>query len=126
MSGLARALVVAGLVHAAALAEGAELRFSGHVTLLDPGGTTILVEELGPEKGGRPIVIQRSVNVGPDTTFHVVERVRQDDGVVGAYKESPATARDVKGGDFVTVTAQTRDGKLHAATVSIVRPDASR
>jgi hypothetical protein len=64
------------------------------------------------------------VNVGPNTRVAFVERERQPDGLPGAYRELPATARDVKSGDFVTVTARQRGRELDAASVSIIRPDA--
>jgi hypothetical protein len=71
-------------------------------------------------------VIQRSVTVGPETSIHVVERSNRADGQPGAFTESPATPRDLRPGDFVTVTALQRGGQLHAASVSIIRPDRPR
>jgi hypothetical protein len=121
--------LVRGLVFSAvlvgSLAEAADLRFSGHVAAIDPGGDTILVEELGAGKGTQPAVIQRSVSVGPETTFEVVQRSR-DGGLPSVFKASPATQGDLKAGDFVTVTAQRRGNRLHAASVSIIRPDTAR
>lgn len=121
---------VGGLVLSALLlvssAGAAEVRFSGHVAAVDPGGDTILVEEIGAGRGPQPVVIQRSVTVGPETAFEVVERARDDDGRPGVFRTSPAAQADLKAGDFVTVTAEQRGSRLHAATVSIVRPDPGR
>ena len=117
-------LVLSALL-AVSLAEAADLRFSGHVAAVDPGGDTILVEELGAGKGSVPTVIQRSVSIGPETAFEVVAR-SQDGGLPSVFRAAPATRADVKGGDFVTVTAQQRGKRLHAASVSIIRPDGGR
>jgi len=120
-----RGLVLSAALLVVSVAEAADLRFSGHVAAVDPGGDTILVEELGAGKGQQPAVIQRSVSIGPETAFEVVER-SQDGGLPSVFKTAPASRTDVKAGDFVTVTAHRRGNRLHAASVSIIRPDTAR
>ena len=126
MTRLGHAVVLGGLAIGVVSAEATDLRFSGQVSAVDPGGATILVEELGPSRGPHPSVIARSVTVTARTTFAVVERIRQSDGWPGAFAETPGTAKDLRAGDFVTITARQEPGGLHAVSVSVIRPDVSR
>jgi hypothetical protein len=127
MRGFGRAAVLGALLLLGmAAAEAADLRFSGQVAAVDPGGGTILVEELGPSPGPQPAVIARSVTVTAQTAFEVIERGRQDGGWPGEFKQSPGTSRDLRAGDFVTVIARVERGALQAVTVSVIRPDTAR
>jgi hypothetical protein len=123
--GLVLALLVAA-IPAVGAADSTPLRFSGQVSAVDPGGGTILVEELGAGVKGRPTVIQHSVTIGPATRIEVVERITGDGGLPGTFKESPASQADLRAGDFVTVIGERRGRDLHAGTVSIIRPDPAR
>ena len=102
-------------------------RYSGTIVAVDPAGSSITLNELGAGvPGGRNQEIPRVIRLSPGTTFLLAARAAdsEETGWRGEYTESPIAATDLKPGDFATVEAETRDGKLVAISVVVVRPTA--
>jgi hypothetical protein len=123
MSRIALALACLSLFSAADAAP----RYSGTIVAVDPAGSSITLTELGAGvPGGRNEVIPRVIGLSPGTTLLLATRAAdgEETGWRGGYTESPIAATDLKPGDFATVEAETRDGKLVAISVVVVRPTA--
>jgi hypothetical protein len=120
-------LVLGVLLGGRGIAHAQEVRFSGHVVGVDPGGGAILVVEMTGGGTGRPPARQRALVVGGDAKLFVVERTRDAvTGWPGDYRQRPATPLDIRPGDFVTVTAARRAGMWHALSISISRGEEAR
>jgi hypothetical protein len=102
-----------------------EVRHSGTIAEISPDGRTVVLEELlawqGPEAPG---AVRRSVRLGPDTSIRLVERTSRwgEDGTARPGWESEALEpRDLKPGDFVTITLRS-GAKAPAVALEVVRP----
>ena len=76
----------------------AETRVSGTIVSVAPDGAAIAFEELG--LAGQ--VVRHMVTLAPDARVVHVTREPQH----GEFVEHPADARDLRAGDFVTVTVE--------------------
>jgi hypothetical protein len=102
-------------------------RYSGTIVAVDPAGSSITLNELGAGvPGGRNQEIPHVIGLSPGTKLLLATRAAdsEETGWRGGYTESPIAATDLKPGDFATVEAETRDGKLVAISVVVVRPTA--
>ncbi|HYE92680.1 MAG TPA: hypothetical protein VEA38_16740 [Terriglobales bacterium] len=101
-----------------ALATDAQGRISGQVVQVTEG--RLVVEEQGPWQGPGTGVVRRTVTVTPQTVVRVVRPTGQwTDNTTPGYDVSAAQPRDIKPGDFVTITAgAARHG---AVSVDVVR-----
>jgi hypothetical protein len=102
-------------------------RYSGTIVAVDSGGSSITLNELGAGvPGGRNQEIPHVIRLSPGTKILLATRAAdsEETGWQGGYAESPIAATDLKPGDFATVEAETRDGKLVAISVVVVRPTA--
>jgi hypothetical protein len=116
------------LTLAVVLAHASEQpKYSGKVVAVDPSGQTITVEELGPGTSSGNQVVARRIRLTPETSITVASRVQDEraGSWPGAFTESPLEAGGVSPGDFVTVEAQKREGRLVAVSVVVVRPGPS-
>jgi hypothetical protein len=107
--------MVAVLLPAIAPAAG-EARYSGRIAVA--GATEITLEELGPWTPGSPIT--RVFALGPATRIERVARSKRAAPWPGGFEATALAARDLRAGEFATVTAEHRDGRLVASSVTVV------
>jgi len=88
--------------------DGREAKYSGTVISVDWATATIVVEGMGPwqMKEGVSQVEHRTISVMPTTRFVRVERASgvAPSGWTGDFVESALSERQLKPGDWVTVT----------------------
>jgi hypothetical protein len=117
-------LVVAALwlSPTAQAAEGA--KHTGIVVAVEADQRGITLEEIGPWTGSRQGQVRRTIALTPETTVLVVTRAGQAaaGGWPGGFSEAPLTRSDLKPGDYVTVTTESRGGKLIARSMEVLRP----
>jgi hypothetical protein len=128
MSRFVAGLVVGALTLVGASQAMAESRHSGTVTALGARGETIEIDELGPSRSAEPASTRLTVALTPRTKVELAVRTDQNRRVAtadwpGGYRETPASAQDIRPGDFVTVITEERDGRTVATNVSVVRPE---
>lgn len=118
------ALVTGGaMVIAAAHLAAAETKVSGTVVDVRDDGRTFTLEEIGVAG----IVVRRAVTLGPAARIVVVERrpAGADDTGPGAwpggFTERPALVRDVRLGEFVTVTLGEAEAPSVKRSVEVAR-----
>jgi hypothetical protein len=118
------ALTLAVVIPVCAAHASEHLKYSGKVVAIDPSGQTIMLEELGPGTSSGNRVIARRIRLTPETNITVASRVQDERGGrwPGTFTESPVEASGVSPGDFVTVEAEKRAGRLVAVSVVVVRP----
>jgi hypothetical protein len=115
-------IVALGLSSLAQAGEG--FKHTGLVVAVEADLGAITLEQIGPSTGSRPGHLRRSIALTPETTVLVVTRAEQAaaGGWPGGFSESPLARSDIKPGDYVTVTAESRNGKLVARSVEVLRP----
>lgn len=100
-------------------AAAQESKYSGTVVAVDQGAGTIVVEGMGPwrVKDGATRVDRRTIAVTPSTEIVRLKRVSgaAPSGWAGDFVESALPGRQLKPGDWVTVTVKP-DGKRATAT----------
>lgn len=117
-------LAVAGLWLPALAQATDEARHTGIVVAVQADRRGITLEEIGPWTGPTRGQVRRSVALTPETTVVVVTRAERvpAGGWPGGFGETPAAPSHVKPGDYVTVTARSRDGQLIARSLEVLRP----
>lgn len=97
---------------------------SGSVVSVDPAAGTLVLGDMGPWRASDPQKSITSVTVATDsqTTVVVVRRMKgpDPDGWIGGYTESPASLRDIKPGDFVSVKLRADGPRPLAARITRV------
>lgn len=113
-----------GLPPLAQAAEG--VRHTGIVVAVQADHRGITLEEIGPSTGATSAPIRKSIAVTPETMVRLVTRGEQAaaGGWPGGFTEAPLAPSDIKAGDYVTITAESRNGKLVARSVDVLRPAA--
>jgi hypothetical protein len=124
---LALALAAGGLLLVSTAQSADRTRHSGHIKAVSPNGQTIVLEEVGPGLKGSSTnqVISRPIALTPETRITLASRTEEGNGSSewsGGFKETPLAPTDLRVGDYATVEAQTRDGRLVAVSVVVVRP----
>jgi hypothetical protein len=116
-------LLLALLAASASLAAS-EARHTGTVVAVEPNRQRIAVEEMGPWVGPKHGVVKHWIALVPQTRVATISRSDGpgQSGWAGDFTAAPLTAEAIKPGDFVTVTTETRDGRLIARSVEILRP----
>lgn len=105
------------LAAASPVAGAALQRYSGHVTEIDLGRGTLVVEELGR----RGLPVRHEVRVEAETHVVTATRLRLGDmRGQSAFGEMPVSLVDVLIGDFVVVEGVDLDGQTVASRVTIV------
>ncbi len=124
MSRVSVALTLAGLTLVAQNVWAAESRYSGTILAVDASGQSIKLEELGagPRGKRKNEIIARSIALTSATKILLVTRDDQTTDWPGGFKEAPITPNDLKRGDYATVRAEPKDGRLIATSVQVVRP----
>jgi hypothetical protein len=120
---VALALLLAGLAAGVSLAAS-EARHTGTVVAVEPDRRRIAVEEMGPWVGPKQGVVKHWIALVPETKVAAISRSDRPgkNGWAGGFAAAPLTAEAIKPGDFVTVTTETRDGRLVARSVEVLRP----
>ncbi len=118
------ALTLACLVLAAQSGWAAESRFSGTILAIDASGKSITLEELGagPRGKHKNEIIAHPIALTSATKIMLVTRDDQTTDWPGGFKEAPITPNDLKKGDYATVRAEAKNGRLVATSVLVVRP----
>jgi hypothetical protein len=126
MSRVSVALALAGLVLVAQNVWAVESRYSGTILAVDASGQSITLEELGagPRGKRKNEVIARPIALTASTKILLVTRVSDDQASdwPGGFKETPIAATDLQKGDYATVRAEPKGGRLIATLVQVVRP----
>jgi hypothetical protein len=94
-------------------------RMSGHVLEVKDGGQTLVLLEQGPWYGPNTGLFKRTIALAPGTSVRLVRSTGEwaNDASPG-YEARPMDLKDLKHGDFVTVTA----GAGRAASVEVMLP----
>jgi hypothetical protein len=121
------ALSLAVVIPVCAAHASEQPKYSGKVVAVDPSGPTITLEELGAGTNSGNRVIAHRIRLTPETNITVASRVQEErpGSWPGTFTESPVEASVISPGDFVTVEAQKRDGRLVAVSVVVARPGPS-
>ena len=99
-----------------------EVRHSGTVVRVDPEARRLQMREMVTWTGPGTGIVERSVTLTPDTAMQLVTRDDDfDRASMPGFEESPIALREIRPGDFVTVTLR-RDSPV-AVSLEVVRPD---
>jgi hypothetical protein len=116
------ALALAGsLLLSATLAVAADGRISGRVMDIRPDGK-VVIEAQGPWAGPGTGITRQTVALGPDTLIRVVrpKGAWDQSDVDPGYAITAADFRELKRGDFITVTTR---GGSKAVAIDVVRAE---
>jgi hypothetical protein len=96
-------------------------RHSGHVLEVKDGGHTLVLLEQGPWYGPNTGLFKRTITLAPGTSARLVRSTGEwsNDASPG-YEARPMDVKDLKPGDFVTVTLG-GPGRT-AASVEVMQP----
>ncbi len=126
MSRVSVVLALAGLVLVVQNVSAAESRYSGTILAVDASGRSITLEELGagPRGKRKNEIIARSIALTPATKILLVTRVGESQALdwPGGFKETPLATADLHTGDYATVLAESKAGRLVATSVQVMRP----
>jgi hypothetical protein len=103
-----------------------EVRHSGRILEVARDGSALVLEEIVAWTGPGTGAVRRSIRLTPRTSIRVVERTDQWDGrnnALPGWDAKAIAARDLRPGDFVTVTTDD-DQRATAVALQIVRPAA--
>jgi hypothetical protein len=79
----------------------------------------MIIEEVGPGRGPKPVVTQRTISVTSRTKFNRFIRVSGPRGFAGDFIEVVLDADDVALGEFVTAECVLERGRLVAVLVTL-------
>src|SRR5262249_52410638 len=98
------------------LAQAAEGKHTGIVVAVAADQKALALEEIGAWTSSKPGSARMSIAVTPETTVVVVTRAEGGGagGWPGGFSEPRLAPADIKPGDYVTVTTESRNGKLTA------------
>ena len=109
---------------AIAFAGGGAVSVSGTVTSIDPANGILVVTEMGPWTitNGEAVMTRRTCMLTARTEFTRVSRSDSPapTGWTGDFVEAPATADQLRPGDFVTVEVERDGSRLIARRVTLV------
>jgi hypothetical protein len=112
----------AGASKPAQLRDG-EVRHSGSVVTVDIDARRLRMEEMVAWMGPGTGIVERSVTVTPDTSIELIWRDDDPDRTaLPGWDGKSIALRDIRRGDFVTVTVR-RDNPV-AVSLQVLRPDA--
>ena len=113
------AIVIVALSASTAWAAGEPARHSGRLVDIRDGGRVLVIEEMGPWVPPNSGLSTRTIAVAPGADVRlVVPTGRWDSNVSPGYEVRAIAIRQIKPGDFVTVTLDGRG--TEAATVEVV------
>jgi hypothetical protein len=95
------------------------VRYSGTVVAIDPRRGVMIIEEVGPGRGPKAVVTQRTISVTSRTKFNRFIRVSGPGGFAGDFIEVVLDADDVALGEFVTAECVLERGRLVAVLVTL-------
>jgi hypothetical protein len=96
-------------------------RYSGTVTAIDPDGSVMMLEEVGPWRldRGAIVVTRRTIQLTASTKYNAFVRVDAPGAFAGDFIEVALDVNDVAVGDFVTAECARRGERLVALTVTV-------
>jgi hypothetical protein len=113
-------LAVTLVLLATALAAAAGgMRYSGTVVAIDPRRGVMIIEEVGPLRGPKAVLTQRTIGVTSRTKFNRFIRVNGPGAFAGDFIEVVLDADDVALGEFVTAECVLDRGRLVAVLVTL-------
>jgi hypothetical protein len=113
-------LAVTLVLLATALAAAAGgTRYSGTVVAIDPQRGVLIIEEVGPVRGPKAVVTQRTIGLTARTKFNRFIRVNGPGAFAGDFIEVALDADDVALGEFVTAECVLERGRLVAVLVTL-------
>jgi hypothetical protein len=114
-------VLVLGTTSVAPAAGAGATAYSGMLAAIDPGGGTLMLDEVGPWRveHGRTVTTRRTIVVTPDTKFNTFIRVNVPGAFPGAFLEVALDVDDITPGDFVTAECVTERGRLVAVRVTL-------
>jgi hypothetical protein len=107
------------LLATAVVAAAGGVRYSGTVVAIDPRRGVMIIEEVGPGRGPKAVVTQRTISVTSRTKFNRFIRVSGPGGFAGDFIEVVLDADDVALGEFVTAECVLERGRLVAVLVTL-------
>jgi hypothetical protein len=113
------------LLASAAVRASDTVQHAGTVTAVDTARHTITIEEMGPWHRGKVNLTHEVFAMTPVTKVELARRTGVDGNSVGPWTEKPLPASALHIGDYATVTAERKAGKLQATEVEVVRPGQS-
>ena len=113
-------LIATLLLLATAVADAAGgVRYSGSVVAIHPRRGVMIIEEVGPGRGPKAVVTQRTISVTSRTKFNRFIRVNGPGAFAGDFIEVVLDADDVALGEFVTAECVLERGRLVAVLVTL-------
>jgi hypothetical protein len=113
-------LAVTLVLLATTLADAAGgTRYSGTVVAIDPRRGVMIIEEVGPLRGPKAVLTQRTIGVTSRTKFNRFIRVNGPGAFAGDFIEVVLDADDVALGEFVTAECVLDRGRLVAVLVTL-------
>jgi hypothetical protein len=105
---------------ATAMADAAGgVRYSGTVVAFEPRRGVMIIEEVGPGRGPKAVVTQRTISVTSRTKFNRFIRVNGPGAFAGDFIEVVLDADDVALGEFATAECVLERGRLVAVLVTL-------
>lgn len=102
------------------------VKYSGTVVSVDQAMGTIVIEDMGPWriKEGVTQLERRTIGIVPSSEFVRLRRATgpAPSGWVGDFVESPLVGWQVKPGDWVIVTVESRDKRPTAVRIAVWEP----
>lgn len=97
------------------------VRYSGTVAAIDPEGSVMILEEVGPWRveRGATVVTRRTIGLTPSTKYNLFMRVNVPGAFAGDFIEVALDVNDVARGDFVTAECVRQGNRLVALTVTV-------
>jgi hypothetical protein len=126
MSSRLLALVLAALAVASAEAvtfAAEPSRHTGTVVAVQSDHKTLVLDEMGPWTGPASRPTRLSIALTPDTVVTLATRAKAGASAEwpGSFAESTLAATEIRPGDSVTVIADSRQGRLVARSIVVVR-----
>jgi hypothetical protein len=120
------ALLVLVVAMATPAADAARpLRYSGTVTAIDPQGSVMMIDEVGPwqVERGTTVVTPRTITLTDSTKYNLFMRANIPGEYAGDFIEVLLDATDISAGDVVTAECVRQGDKLVALTVTVAELD---
>lgn len=122
MSLRALSLLIGALLAASPAVAGAAVQHVGSIVAENLKEGTLTIAEMGPWYGPGTHPVRREFHLAPSTTVRMVMRASEPGGFTGAFVEKPMQAKDLRLGDYATVTVEREAGKVVATEIEVIRP----
>jgi len=116
------ALALGTVLIASSALAGQTLRDSGSILSKAAAHDSITIEETGPWQGPSTRPLRCGFRLTPRSTVALAVRKDSLAHLEGEFVAHPFAAKDLRTGDFVTVTSERDGGELVAARIVVIRP----